>query len=274
MKLLIAVDMEGITGVVNPDHVTLNHPEYQRFRRIMTGDVNAAAAGARAAGADDILVADGHWDGTNILLEELDPHVRLNSGNSAPFGMVEGIQTGVDAAFFIGYHARAGSLNGILDHTWSSSRIANLWLNDRLTGETGLNGAVCGAFGAPVLMVSGDQTLAEEAQEWIPGIQAAVVKQASGRTSAICLPPEAARRVIRDAAERAVVLFKEGRGTKPLLVSTPVKITIEFFHAHMADSVCRMPGVVRLDGRRVELIAPDMPSAYRSFRAMVALAGR
>ncbi len=274
MKLLIAADMEGISGVVHPDHVNPSHTEYARFRRIMTADVNAAIAGARAAGVDEFVVADGHWDGTNILLEELDPQARLNSGNSAPFGMVEGIQSGVDAVFFIGYHARAGSVTGILDHTWSSQRIANLWLNGRLAGETGLNGAVCGAFGAPVLLVSGDQTVAAEAQEWIPGIQTAVVKQAGGRTSAVCLSLQEAHRSIHAAAARAVALFKQGLGAKPLILETPVTVTVEFIHAHMADSALLLPGAVRLDGRRVEFSAPDMPAAYRSFRAVVALAGR
>jgi len=165
-------------------------------------------------------------------------------------------------------------VTGILDHTWSSQRIANLWLNGRLAGETGLNGAVCGAFGAPVLLVSGDQTVAAEAQEWIPGIQTAVVKQAGGRTSAVCLSLQEAHRSIHAAAARAVALFKQGLGAKPLILETPVTVTVEFIHAHMADSALLLPGAVRLDGRRVEFSAPDMPAAYHSFRAVVALAGR
>ena len=117
MSLMITADMEGISGVVHTDHVNPSHAEHARFRRIMTADVNAAIAGARAAGMDELAVDDGQWDGTNILLEELNPQARLNSGNSAPFFMVVGIQSGVDAVFFIGYHARAGSVTGILDHT-------------------------------------------------------------------------------------------------------------------------------------------------------------
>ena len=73
MKILIAVDMEGITGVTTWDQVTPGHAEYTRFRKLMTQDVNAAIRGACEAGADDIVVADGHSSGTNILLEELDP---------------------------------------------------------------------------------------------------------------------------------------------------------------------------------------------------------
>ena len=87
-----------------------------------------------------------------MLIEELNPQARLNSGTPSPLSMVQSAQDGIDAAFFVGYHARIGTANAILDHTWSASRVANVWLNGRLAGETGLNGAVCGAYGAPVLL--------------------------------------------------------------------------------------------------------------------------
>ncbi len=179
MKILIAVDMEGITGVVNFDQVTPGHPEYERFRKLMTEDVNAAVRGALAAGADEVVVSDGHWNNLNILIEQLDPRARLNSGSPRPYSMVEGADSGIDAACFVGYHARMGTPNAILDHTWSSERVANVWITPgggerRLIGEIGLNGAVCGHFGAPVVMISGDQSTCAEAAGLFPGIATAV----------------------------------------------------------------------------------------------------
>ena len=158
MKILMQVDMEGITGVTTWEHVTPGHAEYGRFRRLMTQDVNAAIRGACEAGADEISVADGHWNASNILIEELDPRARLNSGSPSPFSMMQGIDESVDGVMFIGYHARNGTPNAVLDHTWSSKTVANVWLNDILTGEFGLNGALAGHFGVPVIMASGDQT--------------------------------------------------------------------------------------------------------------------
>src|SRR5512147_772359 len=96
MKILIAADMEGISGVVNWDQVTPGHAEYARFRRIMTGDVNAAARGAFEAGADEVIVADGHWNGSNILIEEFDTRARLNTGSPSPFSMMQGIDESAD----------------------------------------------------------------------------------------------------------------------------------------------------------------------------------
>jgi D-amino peptidase len=274
MKLLIATDMEGVTGVVGWDQVTPGHAEWPRFRRLLTQDINAAIAGASRAGADEIYVADGHWNSDNILIEELDPRARLLCGTPSPFSMVSGVENGTDAAFFIGYHAHAGSENAILDHTWSNSMVANLWINGRLTGEGGLNGAVCGHFNVPVLMLSGDQTVCAEAREWIDGIETAQVKRATGRYSAECLSPEASQKLIRETAERAIKRFKAGNAARPLKVGNPVTITIEFFYSDMADRAVLYPGSKRLDGRRVEVSAPDMAAAYLAFRGALGMGRR
>jgi D-amino peptidase len=274
MKLLIAVDMEGITGVSSWDHVSWDKPDYSRFRRLMTGDVNAAVQGAYAGGVEQVIIADGHGLGQNILLEELDVRAELHSGNHAPFAMVSGIDRGVDAVFLIGYHARAGSSPAVLDHTWSSSRVFNLWINGRVSGEIGLNASLCGHFGAPVLMISGDQTAVAEGAEWIDGIEPAVVKQATSRYAAIALPPEQTGEIIRSAAERAVRRFLNGQGPQPLQVSTPVTITVEYPLTGMADSAAMVPGARRLEPRKLEITTADMPSAYWAFRTLVTAADK
>ena len=156
--------------------------------------------------------------------------------------MVQGADSGVDAAIFLGYHARAGSLHAVLDHTWSSVRVANLWLNGRITGEFGLNGAICGELGIPVIMVSGDQTVCAEAREWAPGVAAAQVKTAAGRYAAHCLPFEISRKLIEDTAREAVISFKAKKHPAPIKVKPPVTVTIEFFHSHMADQASAAAG--------------------------------
>ncbi len=269
MKILIACDMEGISGVVDWNQVTPSHPEYQRFRHIMTADVNAAIAGAAEGGANQILVSDGHWNGTNILIEELDSRAQLNSGSPSRFSMVQGADSGVDAALFIGYHAMVGTLHAVLDHTWSNQRVANLWLNGRLTGEFGLNGALCGSFGVPVLMVSGDQSVCAEAREFAKGVLTAQVKEAAGRSAACCLPLAESQSLIKNTAAQAVSQFKQGKGTRPIQIAPPVNITIAFINTSMADQASIFPGSQRLDGTRVSAAAANMPDAYETFRTLV-----
>jgi D-amino peptidase len=273
MKLLIAVDMEGISGVVSWDHVTTGSSEWQRFRHLMTGDVNAAIAGAFNAGVSEVLVADGHARSDNILIEHLDQRAMLNCGSPSPFSMVQGVDQGVDIAFFIGYHARVGSQNAILDHTWSNTSVDNLWINDREVGEIGLNAAVCGHFNVPVLLISGDQTVAAEAQEWLPGIETVEVKKAVGRYAATCLPPAISQAKIQAAAERAVWSFQEGKSPLPLKVITPIKIKIAFKNSDMADRASILHNTKRIEGRCILFESSTMPEAYRTFRTLVGLAG-
>lgn len=150
-------------------------------------------------------------------------------------------------------------------------RVTNLWLNGRLTGEIGLNAAVCGHFDAPVIMISGDQTACAEAVVTLGAVEVAVVKHATGRMAAECLPPEAAQRKIREAAGRAVNRLRMGRAASPYRPESPITVVIEFAKSKMADRAMLLSGVRRED-RRVELTTEDMPSAYRLFRAAVTLA--
>lgn len=270
MKILVAADMEGISGVTNWDQVDPSKAEYPRFCKIMTADVNAAVLGAFDGGATEVVVSDGHASGYNILIEDLDPRVRLNSGNSAPFAMVQGIEAGdFSGVIFVGYHARSGTEKAVLAHTWSSKRIANVWLNDILVGEHGLNAAVCGAFDAPVLMITGDRTTCREAEELLGSIETAIVKHSTSYSSAECLHPEIAQKMIRETAKKAVSKLRDGNVPKTFTVSEPVKVTIEFRLSEMADNACRLPGAKRLDATLIEMTTTEMSTAYINFRAAV-----
>lgn len=270
MKILIAADMEGISGVTAWDQVTPGHFEYPRFRRLMTEDVNAAVRGAFDGGAKEVFVTDGHAYGSNILIEELDPRASLNTGAPSPLSMVQGVDE-VDGVIYVGYHARAGSPDGILDHTWSSKTVANVWLNDILVGEYGLNAALAGHFEVPVLMVTGDQTACAQAAELLGNLETVVVKHATGRYSAECLPPKVAQDIIQKAAARAVSRLVKRKAPVPFVLEEPVLLSVEFFNSAMADHAMRMPGAER-DGTCVSLTLPDMLAAYNAFRALVALA--
>lgn len=273
MKVLISSDMEGATGVVDWDHVMPDRPDYPRFCRLLTGDVNAAVRGAFLGGASAVSVTDGHNHSRNILIEELDERASLHCGSPMPLlSMVHGVDQGVSGALFIGYHARAGSQNAILDHTWSDTRVANLWINDLLFGEIGLNAAVCGHFDVPVLMISGDQTACAEAREMLGDVETAVVKQAIGRMAAECLPPAATAALIERAAKRAVERLEAGNAPAPFKVQSPITLSLEFVKSEMADKAMTLPGARRLTGRKLQYVAKDMFEAYHAFRVLVALA--
>lgn len=264
MRVLIAVDMEGISGVVHWDQVNPNHAEYTRFRQIMTEEVNAAIDGALDGGATSVLVTDGHNDGRNILIEKLHVPARLNSGSPAPLSMVEGAQQ-AEVVFFIGYHARANTPDAILCHTWSD-QVRGVWLNDREVGEIGLNAAVCGSFGARVSLITGDRATVQEAIDLLGPIESVVVKTANSRMSAECLPIEETRTAIRHAAAHAMV-----RQIPPLVITAPIRLRVQLTRPDQIDRALAVPGSQRVDGVTIEWTGDDMVSVYHAFRAIAGL---
>lgn len=271
MKILISADMEGITGATTWDQVTPGHPEYERFRRLMTADVNAAVRGAFEGGAEEVAVADGHWNGSNILVEELDSRARLMSGSPSPFSMMQGIEDGVGGVMFVGYHARQGTPHAIMDHTWSSSCVHNLWLNDLIAGEYTLNAALAGTYGVPILLATGDRAACEQISELVKSVETVAVKNASGRYAADCLAPNVTHELIQGRARQAVERLARQESPAPFVVESPIRIGLEFQTSDMADRAGLWPGA-RRDGMRLTITAGDMLEALQAFRGMVNLA--
>jgi D-amino peptidase len=272
MRVYVSVDMEGVAGVVHEDQTDPIDPrhagEYNRMRRLMTAEANAAVEGALAAGAERVLVNDSHWLMTNLLAEELHPAAELMSGNPKARSMVEGVDDGFDAALFIGYHGRAGTRHAIIDHTYTS-RVHEARLNGRPVGELALNAALAGTFGVPVAMVSGDQALAAEAKELLgDAVETVVVKHAVGRFAARSVAPSVACRLIRDGARAALA-----RRHEPFRLPAPIRLEVEFAETHMADMAELLPGSQRPGGRTVTFIHDDYREVFRAWRALYNLAG-
>lgn len=144
MTVYISADIEGISGVVSPNHGNENYKDYERFRRLMTLEVNAAVAGAADGGADAVVVNDSHGRMSNILIEELDVRAELISGSPKPLGMMQGVEDSVDLAFLIGYHAASGTASAVLDHT-TNGTVHQVRLNGEPLGEAGMNAYMAAA---------------------------------------------------------------------------------------------------------------------------------
>ncbi len=259
-KIYIMVDMEGISGTVKTADVDNNAAEYQRFRRQMTKDVNAAVAGAFDGGATEVLVNDAHDSMTNILFEEIDPRVKLISGRIKPMCMVAGLDDSFDGMIMVGAHAKAGS-TGIMAHTMYGVQISALFLNGVEIGEMAMNASAAAGWGVPVIMISGDASAQREAKATVdPEIEFAVVKEDITRWCAALLPPEQAEKVIREAACNAVKNL--GTGKKP---SVPAKTTykLRFHSSAEAECACLVPQIKRVDDRTVTLSSADPRAAYQ-----------
>jgi D-amino peptidase len=270
LKVYISVDMEGITGVVHSDQVISTGGGYSMARRWMTEDANAAILGAIDAGATEIIVNDSHGDMRNIIADDLNPAAVLISGTPKPMGMMEGIDATVDAVLFIGYHARAGTVDAVLDHTISSATIYAIKINGTEAPELGINALVAGCYNVPVVMVSGDKAVCEQAKEVLgTGVATAQVKEAIGRYAAKNLSFENAHKLIRQQAKSAIEKRKAARVYKP---AGPYRIELTYLRTSQADNVVALPGVKRTGPRSVEIMSDDFIAAYKLARAMISLA--
>jgi len=264
LKVFISVDMEGVSGVVTGDQTGAGGADYNRFRRLMTEEANAAIRGAFGAGATEVVVNDSHGSMRNLLIEELDNRAQLISSNIKPMGMMQGLDPSFDAVIFIGYHAKAGSAVGVLAHTGSGT-VADLRINGRSVGEAGMNMYVAGVFGAPVVMISGDQEAIAQARELAPNIEGAQVKEAIATTAARSLHPEVARERIRDATVRALKRLPEFKPVKP---ATPATFEVKFSQTALADVAEQIPTVKRVDAQTVSYQAGDYLQGYRLLRVL------
>lgn len=171
MKVCIRTDLEGVSGVASSFYINPNkgRPDLvAEARKLLAMDINACIEGCVRAGADKIIVKDGHGGGFNVMRSQIDPRADLLDGRTP--GDLMPMAEGSDAVIFLGYHAMAGTFGAVCEHTMNSQRIQNVWLNGRKVGEIGLCAAAAYEKGIPVVMVSGDDKTCAEAAAWIPGV--------------------------------------------------------------------------------------------------------
>ena len=214
----------------------------------MTAEVLAAIAGARDAGATEIVVSDSHGNGQNLLVERLPADVTVIRSWPRPLGMMEGIDSTFQAAVFIGYHASTTNVRGVRAHTISSANLAAVELNGVAVPEAGLNAAIAGHFGVPVVMVSGDDAAVEETRKLLGDVEGAVVKRAISFHAAATMTPEAAQALIRQRVRAAL-----GRRAafKPYTVAAPVRLDVTFKSYRPAELLAYLPIVERTTAHAV-----------------------
>ncbi|RBQ15662.1 aminopeptidase [Spongiactinospora rosea] len=261
MKVLISVDMEGISGIVHPTETNPGGYDYERGRALMTAEANSVIAGVLdAEPTATVLVADAHGPFRNILPEQLDRRARLVRGKPRPLGMLAGLDEHTDAAMLIGYHARAGGGPGLLAHTMNDD-ILDVRVAGRSMGEIGLNAAMAGHLGVPVVLLSGDDAAGAELHELVPSAVTVAVKHSLGQATAITLHPEEARERLRQSAADAIKRYTQ---IPPLAIPGPLDVEVDLHNPLTADLATLVPGVSRAaGGRTVAFTTPDFTDTYR-----------
>lgn len=275
MKIVISADMEGATGVTWPADVKPGTEQWQRFRAMLTSDVNAAVAGLYDAGAAAVVINEAHATMRNLLLEKLDPRAVMITGRHKDLGMLEGIQHGdVDGVVFAGYHAGAGA-EGVLAHTYLPNSITAVRVNGEPASEGRMNALVSEEFGVPVILVTGDDRTCADASTYAPQAQTAAVKQCVTRYSALCPPPEVTAGTIRSAAAKAMALAgrKAPRSTADTASagSGEFRVEVEVDAAQLAQAAAIIPAVRRTGDRTVTYCSSSALDMMRWFRVVTTM---
>jgi len=260
MKIFISVDMEGIVGVVTGEQLGPQGFEYQRFREFMTREASTAIEAAFAAGATEIVVADSHGNGQNLLIEKLPKNVTLVRSWPRPLMMMQGIDETFDGAIFIGYHSGTTNPAGVRAHTMSSANFADIRLNGVSMPEAGVNAAIAGHFNVPVIMISGDDAAVKEATDLLGPIEGAVVKWNYGFHSARTMLPDAANDLIYKKVMRAIGRIGEFKPYKP---AAPVRLEIQFKNYRPAEVLDYLSAVERIDAHSIRFQGRDMIEVSR-----------
>ena len=267
MRVHVISDMEGVSGIVKPEQTTGGDPTFEEARKLYTAEINAAVRGARAAGATEVVVMDCHgaggaWTFNSLVPELLHPDCEWVVQEEWT-GYTEFLEQGCDAALFVGMHAMAGAREGNMNHTVSGRDYQRLWFNGVEVGETGINAALCGTWGCPVLLVTGDAASCAEGKALLgEGLTTVAVKEGLGSSSARMIPPARARQLIEDGARAALADLK---AVPPYDPGGPCEIKVEFKRTQPADRLRFHPGVERLDGRTIRVEAKTWWDAWKLF---------
>ncbi len=259
MKIYIFADMEGISGITGSSFVTSDGTHLQEGRRYFTADINTCAQACFDAGADEVIVRDGHARGISLLWDQLIPGVKVVQG-TVPHRRFFNIE-GSDGMILLGYHAMAGTQRAHLEHTYTSKEIQNIWLNGKKAGEFAIDTAIAGEYNVPVIMTSGCDKLCAEAKSFLPEVVTCQVKTSISQQGAMLLASADAHRLIQEKTMEAIAMLKAGK-FHPVKLS-PATVRIEYM-----ERMEPMRGLFSdlCDDRTVEATAATVEEAFFRLR--------
>lgn len=277
MKIYIIIDMEGITGVVSPDkQAKPGSSGYEEARESLMSDLNAAVEGGLEGGASEVLIYDMHYYGLNVILDKLHPKAKIIMGNPHIVPPEMGLNNTFKGMLMIGFHAMAETKGALLPHTYSYDMKA-LYLNGVLMGEIGMEAAIAGSYGAPLIMVSGDSEGIKEGKKIVEDFEEATVKYAIDDEAAVCLPLSISKEIIKEKARSAVKRINDFKSYSPPNLNDPeypYLIELEFYEANFVDKALAavkeidkeiIPWAKKMSEKKIALKGNNLPLLWKGF---------
>ncbi|HBI84568.1 M55 family metallopeptidase [Orrella sp. NBD-18] len=276
MKILISADIEGVAGVFNVEQTRPGNSEYERARRWMTEETNAAIRGAFKGGAQSVLVNDSHGSFRNLLADQLDARAQFVMGKPRYLGMMSGLELGCEAVVLLGYHSRAQG-RGILAHTINSFAFARVEVNDQVMGEAGLYGSLATEMGVPVLLGSGDDQFISENTQHFPSAVWVQTKTAYGHSSGVTRSMVDVQQELEEKTALAVRTHIEAANQSgqtletQLRMQAPIRCRLTTQGPSIADLFCTLPTLTRIDGVTIGFTSATMHDLIRTLNSLAAM---
>lgn len=260
MKILILTDLEGTAGVVDFESQTYPTGKYyEKAKELLTEEVNSACEGAFEAGAEEILVIDGHGPG-GIVPWKIHQKAHLLHGR--PVSKFWEFDKNWDGIFLLGHHAMNGTEDGNLNHTYSSRNIVNMYLNGEKIGEIGIEIYLAGWFGSPVILITGDNAACREASRYVSNIEKGVVKWGINRTCAISLSPFSARSLLKEKSHQAVKKINE---IKPVKLEDPCELVVEYLSSADAFINYQKSTIEKINPTTIKISGKDFFEMWKRY---------
>lgn len=259
MKIFINTDLEGVSGFARREYIasSLGRPDLiAEARKLLAGDVNACIAGCFRCGVEAVTVRDGHAGGGNLKRSEVDDRADFIDG---PMGNQRfSILRDYDAFIQLGVHSMANTHGGILEHTFNSSSIQNVWLNGERIGEIGILAKIAAEYEVPNILVTGDDKACAEARAILPEIISCEVKKGYSCYGGFFPPLSVTRKLIEEKTEEAIQKFRTGK----IPVCKPEYPCVLRREMVERNEIPCYPSLLVIDSRTVEVEAESLEKAY------------
>lgn len=177
--------------------------------------------------------------------------------------MMEGIDEGFDAAVFIGYHAKAGTPDALLEHT-TSGNVQDFTINGRSYPEAGYNALIAGVYDVPVVFVAGDEAICGQVPEFLGSVATFATKEGIG-AAARNRHPEASREGIRAGVAEAV----RNRGEyRPFRLEPPYTLVLRLKTEESVYNGSFFPGARRTGDWELTFTSEDFLQLMYAYSVM------
>ena len=249
-KYMIRCDMEGVSGVVSYEQAEPGRTEYAFGQKMFMSDLSALIDGLNEGGADEIVIYDEHFHGRNIALDQLPENVTAICGKP-PYrkDWAGGLDRSFTGLILLGFHSKRNT-GKLLHHSYEPD-IRDLILNGVSVGEIGMEAAIAGDWGVPLLMITADSAGIAEAKKLVPKVVGVSVKESLSADGGAC---SSARLTAGKIRESAAGIARHAPAVKPWKISGGVELKVMFNPGPYLDAFQKLfkcSGSIDICGRTV-----------------------